>query len=80
MLVANANDPYLTAAAFSSVSKESVGDVLAATLAASDNASSAVRDRLLAMSAAMGQDAAVGKAVAAILRQNGNDAARCGAP
>ncbi|MBW8885579.1 MAG: hypothetical protein JF612_12585, partial [Planctomycetia bacterium] len=76
LLLANAMDPYLTAAALSSVNPGNVGEVLAEAFAADGDCSAAVRDRLLSMAAAMGQDAAVGKAVATILQKNGNETER----
>ncbi len=76
LLISDASDPYLTAAALSSVTPENVGEVLTAVFATGSNGSAALRDRLLTMAAAMGQDAAVGQTVATILQKGGDEAAR----
>jgi len=53
-----------------------VGDVLAATLAASDNASSAVRDRFAGNVRRDGPRCGCGQSGGRYSAQNGNDAAR----
>jgi putative heme-binding domain-containing protein len=67
ILLSNTDDPYLTAAALSSVNKETVGQVLGDVLAAGEDASG-LRDRVLSMAAAMGQDEALVTSVKVILR------------
>jgi putative membrane-bound dehydrogenase-like protein len=73
LLMKNASDPYITAAALSSINKDNISTVLEKLLAAEPNQAEAgierVIERVLTMAAAMGQDAVVGKAVASILRQ-----------
>ena len=63
MLLKNAGDPYLTAAALSSVNKDNVATILAQALRREPSEVSPdtdrVVERLLAMAAAMGQDSAV---------------------
>jgi putative membrane-bound dehydrogenase-like protein len=76
LLLNNSADSYVTAAALSSIKKETVGDVLTASLTVQGTASDAARDRLLTMAAAMDQTSSVGQALATILRQTGNDTAR----
>jgi putative heme-binding domain-containing protein len=67
MLARQAADPYITAAAFSSVSKANVAAVLSETLKRDGDAPpAALVERLLAMAAAMGEDVAVGKALRAV--------------
>src|SRR5262249_17406931 len=63
LLLTNAADPYITAAALSSVQKQNIREVLELTLsdAAKDGDSAKLVERLLTMAAAMGEDAAVGK-------------------
>jgi hypothetical protein len=70
LLVKDAADPYVTTAALSSVSKESVGEVLMTVLPKSGGASGGdeLVERLLAMAAAMEQDAAVAKALATLIK------------
>lgn len=69
MLTANTGDAYVTAAALSSVNPQIVGDVLSHVLTSGAINIDSIRDRLLTMSAAMGQDLAVGKALAVVLSQ-----------
>jgi putative heme-binding domain-containing protein len=64
LLATSASDQYITAAALSSLNKENVAEVLAAILS---SGSSATGDKVLAMAAAMGADAAVGRALATAL-------------
>src|SRR5262245_31214686 len=73
-MIAEQDDAYLTAAALSSVSPEIVGDVLAGMLMGDQSGKSGLRERLLAMASAMGQDAAVAKAAAGILQLGGTRA------
>src|SRR5262245_40679794 len=69
LMLKSAGDPYVTAAALSSVTKENVAQVLKSVLAGDDAAAKEkLVERLLALAAAMGQDAVVGQALAAILR------------
>jgi putative membrane-bound dehydrogenase-like protein len=67
LLLANTDDSYLMAAALSSVNKETIGKVLSDVLAAGEGASG-LRDRVLSMAAAMGQDEALVTSVKAILQ------------
>ncbi len=64
-------DQYVVAAAMSSLNQENIGPVLAAVLAADRNAGSEpLVEKLLAMAAAMGDDQALGTAVATLLKPN----------
>ncbi|MBC7852186.1 MAG: c-type cytochrome, partial [Pirellulaceae bacterium] len=66
--LANQSDPYITAAVLSSLNKENVGTVLAAVMGGNGKGPPPERlvDRLLRISAALGDDDALVKAIAAI--------------
>ena len=69
LLLDAGDDPYLTAAALSSVSKDNVGRVLARVLAADKGEPpAAVVEKLLAIAAATGNDAALREAIEQALR------------
>lgn len=74
VLLANQSDPYLVAAALSSVQADNLSQVLATVMATSgqqNGASDALRERLLAMAARMGATEALNEALAKVLDQDG---------
>ncbi|HUE70220.1 MAG TPA: PVC-type heme-binding CxxCH protein, partial [Pirellulaceae bacterium] len=71
----NHADPYITAAAMSSLTKENIGPVLAGVLS-SKRPPEATVQMLLATATAFGDDSVVNKALASILQPAGAQAAR----
>ena len=74
MLMANHEDPYIVAAALSSVHAKNLGQVLTTVMAAGNppsGSADALRERLLAMAARMGATEALNAALAKVLDQDG---------
>jgi len=74
MLMANHEDPYIVAAALSSVHANNLGQVLTTVMAAGNppsGSADALRERLLAMAARMGATEALNAALAKVLDQDG---------
>ncbi len=63
----NDGDPYVNAALLSSVRKENIAAILG-TLLKADKLPTALVERLMVLAAAMGEDAAIGRAAAALLK------------